>query len=57
VDAPAPRSIAAPVDEMPEDEPDTRARDIHRSGLGAPEVPGSGEATGERAGDRTRPIR
>jgi hypothetical protein len=57
VDAPAPRSIAAPVDELPEDEPDTRARDIHRSGLGAPEVPGSGEATGERAGDRTRPIR
>ena len=56
-DAPAPRSIEAPAYYPPEDEPAARARDAHRSVRGAPEVPGSGEVTGERAGDSTRPIR
>ncbi len=56
-DAPAPRSIEVPAYYPPEDTPDSRARDAHRSVLGAPEVPGSGEVTGERAGDSTRPVR
>ena len=56
-EAPAPRSIEAPVYYPPGEEPDAQARDDQRSVRGSPETPGGGEFPREQGGQRTRPVR